>query len=92
MRIVQTRLPDAPSELTRQLVEFVQSLRQLDLQRKPGVAETLDWAAALLRLNVDTLDSATPEAILDSLTALLKTRADRASITADVIQRMVAAC
>lgn len=90
--IVQTRLPDAPAELTRQLVEFVQSLRQLDLQRKPGVAETLDWAAALLRLNVDSLDAATPESILDSLTALLKTRADRASMTADVVQRMVAAC
>src|SRR6201992_3350190 len=86
--IVQTRLPQAPAELSRQLVEFVQSLRQLDLQRKPGVAETLDWAAALLRLDVDTLDAATPEAILDSLTALLKTRADRASMTAEVVQRM----
>ena len=90
--IVETRLPNAPAELARQLVEFVQSLRQLDLQRKPGVAETLDWAAALLRLNVNTLEAATPEAILDSLTALLKTRADRASMTADVVQRMVAAC
>jgi MoxR-like ATPase len=90
--IVETRLPQAPAKLARQLVEFVQSLRQLDLQRKPGVAETLDWAAALLRLNVNTLEAARPEAILDSLSALLKTRADRASMTADVVQRMVAAC
>jgi MoxR-like ATPase len=90
--IVETRLPHAPAELARQLVEFVQSLRQLDLQRKPGIAETLDWAAALLRLNVNTLEAASPETILDSLTALLKTRADRASMTADVVQRMVAAC
>jgi MoxR-like ATPase len=90
--IVETRLPEAPAELARQLVEFVQSLRQLDLQRKPGIAETLDWAAALLRLNVGTLEAASSEAILDSLTALLKTRSDRASMTADVVQRMVAAC
>jgi MoxR-like ATPase len=90
--IVETRLPQAPAELARQLVEFVQSLRQLDLQRKPGIAETLDWAAALLRLNVNTLEAASPEAILDSLTALLKTREDRASMTEDVVQRMVAAC
>jgi MoxR-like ATPase len=90
--IVETRLPQAPAELARQLVEFVQSLRGLDLQRKPGIAETLDWAAALLRLNVNTLEAASPEAILDSLTALLKTRADRASMTAEVVQRMVAAC
>jgi MoxR-like ATPase len=90
--IVETRLPQAPAKLARQLVEFVQSLRQLDLQRKPGVAETLDWAAALLRLNVNTLEAARPDAILDSLSALLKTRADRASMTADVVQRMVAAC
>jgi MoxR-like ATPase len=90
--IVETKLPHAPAELARQLVEFVQSLRQLDLQRKPGIAETLDWAAALLRLNVGTLEAASPEAILDSLTALLKTRSDRASMTTDVVQRMVAAC
>jgi MoxR-like ATPase len=90
--IVETRLPQAPAQLARQLVEFVQSLRQLDLQRKPGIAETLDWAAALLRLNVNTLEAASPEAILDSLSALLKTRADRASMTPDVMQRMVATC
>src|SRR6201994_2818308 len=89
--IVETRVPEAPAKLARQLVEFVQSLRQVDLQRKPGIAETLDWAAALLRLNVTTLEAASPEAILDSLTALLKTRSDRASMTTDVVQRMVAA-
>jgi MoxR-like ATPase len=90
--IVETQLPQATAALARQLVEFVQSLRRLDLQRKPGIAETLDWAAALLRLQVDRLDAAAPEAILDSLSALLKTRADRAGITPDVVQRLVAAC
>jgi len=90
--IVETRVPEAPAKLARQLVEFVQSLRQVDLRRRPGIAETLDWAAALLRLEIQTLPEASPEAILDSLTALLKTRSDRAAITQDVAQRMVAAC
>jgi MoxR-like ATPase len=90
--IVETRHPDAPAKLARQLVEFVQSLRQLDLQRKPGIAETLDWAAALLRLDVDALDSVTTDAILDTLATLLKTRADRNAVTSQVVQRMVAAC
>jgi len=90
--IVETRVPEAPVKLARQLVEFVQSLRQVDLQRKPGIAETLDWAAALLRLDIKALEEATPEAILDSLTTLLKTRTDRAAITQDVVERMVASC
>ncbi len=90
--IVETRFPQAPVQLARQLVEFVQSLRHLDLQRKPGIAETLDWAAALLQLKVQTLDAIAPETVLDSLTALLKTRNDRLALTSDVVQRMVAAC
>jgi MoxR-like ATPase len=90
--IVETRLPEASGRLARQLVEFVQSLRQVDLQRKPGIAETLDWTAALLRLQIKALDEAAPEAILDSLSALLKTRADRATMTTDVVQKMVATC
>ena len=90
--IVETRLPEAPAKLARQLVEFVQSLRQVDLQRKPGIAETLDWAAALLRLDIASLEDASPEDILDTLTALLKTRTDRAALTPDTVQRMVAAC
>lgn len=90
--IVETRLPEASGRLARQLVEFVQSLRNVDLQRKPGIAETLDWTAALLRLQIEVLDEAAPELILDSLSALLKTRADRAAMTTEVVQRMVAAC
>ncbi len=73
-------------------MEFVQSLRQMDLQRSPASPETLDWAAALLRLDVTALDDASPEALLDTLTTLLKTRNDRAAVTTEVVQRMVAAC
>ncbi|WP_243041294.1 AAA family ATPase [Dyella sedimenti] len=90
--IVETRMPEAPAALARQLVEFVQSLRQLGLQRRPGIAETLDWAAALLRLEVQRLDQASPDVLLDSLSALLKTRADRAGVGVETVQRLVAAC
>ena len=90
--IVETLLPGAPAQLARQLVEFVQSVRQLDLQRKPGIAETLDWAAALLRLELTTLDADRAEILLDTLGALLKTRPDRAAVTPELVQRMVAAC
>ena len=90
--IVETLLPGAPAQLARQLVEFVQSIRQLDLQRKPGIAETLDWAAALLRLGLTALDADRAEILLDTLGTLLKTRPDRAAVTPELVQRMVAAC
>jgi MoxR-like ATPase len=90
--IVETRIPQASERLARQLVEFVQALRQMDLQRRPGIAETLDWAAALLCLEIPTLDATSPDAVIHTLSALLKTRADRAAVTTDVVQRLVATC
>ena len=89
LAIVQTKLPDAGAQLARQVVAFVQGLRRLDLRKKPGIAESLDWTAALLGLGVSDLEQR-PEAILDSLACLLKTREDRAAVTADVVQRLVA--
>ncbi len=90
--IVETRVPDASVKLARQVVEFVQALRQLDLQKRPGVAETLDWASALLRLGVSTIDEGGIERIMDSLSALVKTREDRASLTRHTVERVAAAC
>lgn len=90
--IVETRMPDAPAKLARQVVEFVQSLRQMDLQKKPGIAETLDWAAALLRLGVSSFDDDGIARIMDSLSALVKTREDRASLTRVVVAKIAAAC
>ena len=90
--IVETRVPDASIKLARQVVEFVQALRQLDLQKKPGIAETLDWASALLRLGVSTIDEGGIERIMDSLSALVKTREDRASLTRHTVERIAAAC
>jgi hypothetical protein len=64
----------------------------MDLQKKPGIAETLDWTAALLRLGVTTIDENGAERILDTLAALVKTREDRTAFTREVVARMAAAC
>jgi MoxR-like ATPase len=92
LAIVELRIPDAAGKLARQLVEFVQRVRQMDLQKKPGVAETLDWTAALLRLEVSTFDDDGTDRILESLSALIKTREDRTAFTRDVVARIAAAC
>jgi MoxR-like ATPase len=86
------RAPEASAELARQLVEFVQSVRRMDLQKKPGIAETLDWTAALLRLGISAIDDDGAERILESLSALLKTRADRAGFSREVVARIAAGC
>lgn len=89
LRIVNARLSGIGQQLARQVVAFVQALRRGDLRRKPGIAETLDWAAALLRLKVDSLDD-NPEAVMDSLVCLLKTREDSEAMTEATVERMVA--
>ncbi len=89
MRIVTTRLPDISTGLAGQIVDFVQRVRETGLRKKPGLAETLDWAAALMRLNVKQLEN-DPVKIMASLVCLLKTREDRSAITEDVFQQLVA--
>ncbi len=73
LRIVQLKVPDLSPKLARQVVETVQSLRQLDLRKNPSVSETLDWARALVTLNARALD---PEILENTLTVLLKYEAD----------------
>ena len=92
MAIVELRAPDAPAELARQIVQFVQSVRRLDLQKKPGVAETLDWTAALLRLGITSIGEDSVERILETLAALIKTREDRTAFTREAVARIAAAC
>jgi MoxR-like ATPase len=92
LAIVELKVPEAAGQFARQLVEFVQTVRRMDLQKRPGIAETLDWAAALLRLGVSTIDEDGTERIVESLSALVKTRADRAGFTRDVVARIAAAC
>ena len=73
MAILQSRVPEAAESLSREIVAFVSGLRLEDLFKKPGVAETLDWARALTALNTASLD---PEAVSDTLGAILKYQDD----------------
>ncbi len=76
LSIVQARLPALDPALARQAVRVVQQLREENLSKLPGLAETLDWCAALFALGVTRLD-AQPERVRSTLVCLLKTRADR---------------
>ncbi len=88
LRIVRKRMPEINRQLSSQIVEFIQSIRKLDLRKKPGIGETLDWAAALIQLDVENLNN-DPELIMDSLVCVLKTRDDRDQVTKDVLQQLV---
>ena len=71
--ILQARAPEAATALSREVVAFVQKLRSEDLFKRPGVAETIDWAKCLLALDVIDLS---PEVIADTLGAILKYQDD----------------
>ncbi len=73
MEILAARAPEAAEALSREVVAFVQQLRTEDLFKKPGVAETIDWAKCLLALDVINLS---PEVIADTLGAILKYQDD----------------
>ena len=77
MEILKLKAPQVDVNLSRQVVEFVQRLREMDLFKLPGIAETIDWASALNQLDVIEL---TPEAIDDTLGVLLKYQDDIAQI------------
>src|SRR5262249_11864340 len=92
LAIIEAKMPEVGASLARQTVQFVQSVRRMELRKKPGIAETLDWAAALLRLGITELDRESPERIVESLAALIKTREDRAGLTREVVARIAQAC
>ena len=75
--IVHARMPGVGERLSRQVVEFVHRLRGMDLYKLPGIAETLDWIAALTALDRSELDKATVD---DTLGALLKYQDDIAAV------------
>ena len=89
LQIVNKRVPEIGPQLARQVVAFIQDLRKIDLQKVPGVAETLDWAAALLNLGITSLDE-DMEVIQDSLVCLLKTREDSMRLEPFEIERLIA--
>jgi MoxR-like ATPase len=88
-RIIHSRMPQIGERLAGQVVGFMQALRSMELRKKPGISETLDWVAALLRVNINKLDD-DPALIMQTLVCLLKTREDRDAMTPDVVQRLVA--
>jgi len=77
LEIVRAKVPEAPANLARQITGFVQDLRQVDLYKIPGVAETLDWTAALVALDKQALD---PDVVEDTLGVLLKYKDDLANV------------
>lgn len=85
--ILRVKAPNAPAELSRQVVAFVQKLRTMDLFKVPGVAETIDWTHALVQLDYLALD---PQAIDGTLGVLLKYQDDIAKISGSEATRMLA--
>ena len=88
--ILHARLPNIDRRLARQIVRFVQMLRREELEKKPGIAETLDWASSLIGLDVRSIHGdATAAAIQASLICLLKTEADLKSMPREVTARLI---
>jgi len=87
LRIIERRLPDVEADLAEQIVRFVQSLRQMRLSKVPGVAETLDWAAALLALDQPTLNASIVERTIG---CVLKSTDDIATLNAEDIDALLA--
>lgn len=86
MEILAARAPEAQDALSREVVAFVQRLRGEDLFKKPGVAETIDWAKCLLALDVINLS---PEVISDTLGAVLKYQDDIRALQGSAAKRLL---
>jgi MoxR-like ATPase len=86
LAILALKAPDADAELSRQVVAFVQRLREMDLFKLPGIAETIDWAQALTQLDVLELDDAV---INDTVGALLKYQDDIAKVRGSEAARIL---
>jgi len=86
LAIVRRKCPYASESLARSIVAFTQRLRAMDLFKAPGIAETLDWAEALVALDRMSLD---PDTVANTLGALLKYQDDIGAITPEVAMRLV---
>ena len=80
-QIVQARVPEVPAELRRQLVTFIQALREMDLKKVPAISETIDWAKALILLHTESLDA---DLVKQTLNVILKLQEDIESVTGEV--------
>jgi len=86
LAIVRRKAPQAPESLAREVVAFTQRLRAMDLFKAPGIAETLDWAEALVALDRVALD---PQTVADTAGVLLKYQDDVGALSPDVAARLV---
>jgi MoxR-like ATPase len=87
LAIVRRKVPGAGARLSGEVVAFTQRLRAMDLFKAPGIAETLDWAEALVALDRIALD---PEAVASTLGALLKYQDDIGAVTPEVAAQLIA--
>jgi MoxR-like ATPase len=88
LRIVRARVPGVDERLAGQLAGFMQAIRRRALVKTPGVAESVDWARALVALGVDSLDS---ETVRETLGCFLKDEADLRVVSDEVVARGVEA-
>jgi MoxR-like ATPase len=86
LKILRAKVPGIPKKLSEQVVAFVQGLREEDLFKSPGIAETLDWAGALTELDAVALDPAT---VSDTLGALLKYQDDIARLDGSKVKALL---
>jgi len=83
LNIVKTKIPEAPAKLANQITRFIQDLREMDLYKIPGVAETIDWTTALLALNEEALSE---KIVVDTLGVILKYQDDIDKINKEELQ------
>ncbi|MDX1686714.1 MAG: MoxR family ATPase [Candidatus Promineifilaceae bacterium] len=86
MQIVETKVPDAPESLARQVTAFLQELRDVDLYKTPGVAETLDWITALVALDRQALDA---DVVEETLGVILKYQDDISRVQGETARHLL---
>lgn len=86
LRILSAKVPEVPERLATQICAFTQGLREVDLFKSPGMAETIDWAQALLALGSNELND---EVVQDTLGVILKYQEDVDRVSGEVSQRLV---
>ena len=85
MRVVRLKIPQIKDRLAGQLIDAIRKIRDLDLKKKPCVSETLDWAQALIALQIEDLS---PEVVRDTLNVILKYQAD-ADLVRDKLEQLI---
>jgi MoxR-like ATPase len=81
--ILQARVPELEDTLRKHIVDFVQAVRELDLKKPPAVSETIDWARAIVLLNMDVLDA---DFVRNTLNVLLKFKSDIDNVEGEVVR------